>query len=87
MKSASQMKLNPSLSPNEVEFHHEVNSSTEGGFIPPVRTDLVKKRPVKTGRFSGRGSWIRTSEMQESKSCALPLGDTPVALISVSIIS
>ena len=23
-------------------------------------------------------SWIRTNEMQESKSCALPLGDSPL---------
>ena len=26
-------------------------------------------------------SWIRTSVMQESKSCALPLGDSPLSLI------
>ena len=24
--------------------------------------------------------WIRTNEMQESKSCALPLGDSPIIL-------
>ena len=34
MKSASQMKLNPSLSPDEVGFHHEVISYIEDGFIP-----------------------------------------------------
>ena len=45
MKSASQMKLNPSLSPDEVGFHHEVISSTKGGFIPSARTDLVEKNP------------------------------------------
>ena len=28
--------------------------------------------------FFGWGGGIRTHEMQESKSCALPLGDTPV---------
>ena len=44
MKSASQMKLNPSLSPDEVGFHHEVISSTAGGFIPSARTDLVEKK-------------------------------------------
>ena len=38
MKSASQMKLNPSLSPDEVGFHHEVISSHESG-IYPVRQD------------------------------------------------
>ena len=26
----------------------------------------------------GWGGWIRTTGMQESKSCALPLGDTPI---------
>ena len=34
------------------------------------------KTIVKRGY--GRVSWIRTSEMQESKSCALPLGDNPI---------
>ena len=29
-------------------------------------------------RLYGWGSWIRTNGMQESKSCALPLGDTPI---------
>ena len=38
MKSASQMKLNPSLSPDEVGFHHEVISSHESG-IYSVRKD------------------------------------------------
>jgi hypothetical protein len=42
MKSASQMKLNPSLSPDEVGFHHKVISSIEDGFIPFARTDLVE---------------------------------------------
>ena len=45
MKSASQMKLNPSLSPDEVGFHHGVISSTAGGFIPSNRTDFVEKNP------------------------------------------
>ncbi len=27
--------------------------------------------------FSGRGRWIRTTEVTESESVALPLGDTP----------
>ena len=45
MKSALQMKLNPSLSSDEVGFHHEVISSTAGGFIPSDRTDLVEKGP------------------------------------------
>ena len=34
MKSASQMKLNPSLSPDEVGFHHVVISSHWGGIYP-----------------------------------------------------
>ena len=41
-----QMKLNPSLSPREAGFHREAISSTEGGFIPSVRTDLAEKRQV-----------------------------------------
>ena len=28
--------------------------------------------------YIGWGNWIRTSGMQESKSCALPLGYTPM---------
>ena len=54
---APQMKSNPSLSPDEVGFHHEVISSTAGGFIPSERTDLVeKKHPLSVDKgcfFSG----------------------------------
>ena len=50
MKSALQMKLNPSLSPDAVGFHHEVISSTAGGFIPSGRTDLVEKKQPLSGR-------------------------------------
>ena len=32
----------------------------------------------------GCGSWTRTNEMQESKSCALPLGDTAIFIIVLS---
>ena len=42
MKSTAWMKLNPSRSSDEVGFHHIVISSTNGGFIPSVRTDLVE---------------------------------------------
>ena len=31
-----------------------------------------------TDQFVGRDGWARTSEMQESKSCALPLGYIPL---------
>ncbi len=37
------MKFNPSLSPDEVGFHHEVISSIAGGFLLSARTDLVEK--------------------------------------------
>ena len=37
------MKLNPPPHPDEVEFHRKAISSTEGGFIPTARTDLVEK--------------------------------------------
>ena len=41
---------------------------------------LSNKKPTiaNADRRSGWGSWIRTNGMQESKSCALPLGDTPI---------
>ena len=32
----------------------------------------------------GWSGWIRTSVMQESKSCALPLGDTPSVMQNAS---
>ena len=35
------------------------------------------ERKLRSDSF-GWGSWIRTNGMQESKSCALPLGDTPI---------
>ena len=56
MKSASQMKLNPYLKPDEVGFHHKMISPIEDGFIPSERTDLVKKLLEKSqGVFSGAG--------------------------------
>ena len=62
MKSASQTKLNPSLSSDEVGFHHKVISPAEGGFIPSVRTDLVEKThfcPIdKSVFFLGGGQGI-----------------------------
>ena len=33
--------------------------------------------------FFGRGSWIRTNEVTESESVALPLGDTPIQFATV----
>ncbi len=33
--------------------------------------------------FSGRGRWIRTTEVTESESVALPLGDTPKYLTDI----
>ncbi len=46
MKSSAlpQMKLNPSLSPNEVGFHRRRRfHPTKVGFIPSARTDLIEK--------------------------------------------
>ena len=56
-----QMKLNPSYSPREAGFHREAISSTEGGFIPSARTDLVEKSQVEIGLgfFLGRGRRIQ----------------------------
>lgn len=34
--------MKSTLSPGEVGFHHKVISSTAGGFIPFVRTDITK---------------------------------------------
>ncbi len=41
---------------------------------------LSKKQTHTFGMdlFFGRGSWIRTNEVTESESVALPLGDTPL---------
>ena len=47
-----QMKLNPSLSPDEVGFHHEVISSTAGGFIPSDEAEvsmIYRLRDMKYG--------------------------------------
>ena len=39
----------------------------------------IKNRPLlRSNLFFGWGGGIRTHEMQESKSCALPLGDAPI---------
>ena len=43
MKSAVQMKLNPSPNPTKSDFITQVISSIEDGFIPYDRTDLVEK--------------------------------------------
>ena len=57
MKSANADEIKSVQSPDEVGFHHEVISSTTGGFIPSERTDLVeKKHPLSTDKgcfFSG----------------------------------
>ena len=40
------------LHPDEVGFHREAISSTEGGFHPSARTDLVEKvRRLRVGLF------------------------------------
>ena len=43
MKSAMQMKLNPSPNPTKSDFITQVISSIEDGFIPSDWTDLVEK--------------------------------------------
>ena len=43
--------------------------------LPP--TLMVLSDLIELATF-GWGRWIRTIGMQESKSCALPLGDTPI---------
>ena len=42
-----------------------------------------KKTPAKSECFFGRGRWIRTTEVTESESVALPLGDTPKYLTDI----
>ena len=37
-----------------------------------------KQADKKSTYFFGRGRWIRTNEVTESESVALPLGDTPI---------
>ena len=43
------------------------------------------KTPFQVGKplFFGRGRWIRTTEVTESESVALPLGDTPIQFATV----
>ena len=48
-------------------------------FLNALKARLIKKvLPYFGKNFFGWGGGIRTHEMQESKSCALPLGDTPM---------
>ncbi len=79
MKSASQMKLNPSL-PTKSDFNTQVISSTVGGFIPDERTDLVKKKHHLSGRqmvflFSERVTKRSRIEVKVSKSSVTALFD------------
>ena len=49
---------------------------------------MEKSRPdKKSGRDFGWAGGIRTHEMQESKSCALPLGDSPINDIEKRLLS
>ena len=43
-----------------------------------ILAEIKKRLSKKENRFFGWGGGIRTHEMQESKSCALPLGDAPI---------
>ena len=47
------------------------------------RANFVEKRPsrFRLGLFSGWGTGIRTPEMSESESDALPLGDAPQQMV------
>ena len=70
MKSASQMKLNPSLSPDEVGFHHGVISPIrKGGFSWKEPTLVVDK----CGFFSGDPDEIRTRVTAVKGRCLRPL--------------
>ena len=56
MKSAAQMKLNPSPNPTKSDFTTQVISPIEDGFIPSERTDLVEKEKTSLSTclsFSG----------------------------------
>ena len=50
MKSALQMKLNPSLLPTKSDFITKWFHPTKAGFIPSDRTDLVEKKHPLSGR-------------------------------------
>ena len=63
MKSATQVKLNPSLKPDEVGFHREAISPIEDGFIPSDRTDLVEKEKTSlpfSGTDTQNGTGLKT---------------------------
>ena len=52
--------------------------------IQDLRRDTkVTKNPSRS-KSAGWDGWIRTSDMTESKSVALPLGDTPMCRLSLS---
>jgi hypothetical protein len=44
-------------------------------FVPPRSAKVLRKLQRKF--LQSRTGWIRTNEMQQSKCCALPLGDSP----------
>ena len=67
-------------SPDEVGFHHEVISFTEGGFIPvriswrcQLRTDLVEKSTALAVLFSGAPGGIRTLDLPVRSRALYPL--------------
>ena len=65
MKSASQMKLNPSNNPTKSDFIMQVISSIKDGFIPSDRTDLVEKVLFeRTGLFL---SFVSEKELGENR--------------------
>ena len=53
------------------------------GFEPP--TDYHFFKNVCLYKKNGWGNWIRTSEMADSESAALPLGYTPTAIYIIHI--
>lgn len=58
-------------------------------FAPPFRRQMLYPAELQTHILSDKKIWggrTRTSEMAVPKTAALPLGDTPVLLITVSIL-
>lgn len=60
--------------------HSKTFYCPKGSFTNPQGIYLVEKRTLQNAKsfFSGWAGGIRTHEVTESKSVALPLGDSPI---------
>ena len=48
---------------------------------PLIKSQLLYRLSYRDRKYNGWGTWIRTREMTESKSVALPLGYIPIKMV------